>query len=161
VAKSPDPNTKLTSSKGVTRTLDDWATIFQLCLVVLPPRPEAGMFVPIARRIFHVLGDADCRTVYCVVGDEFIARGVLGDAEREALVLTDPDGSFVGSLGLTHLPALVHLRQDTTLVDAAEGWDPVTWQRVADGVAAAMHWSRPTVAGAGDPPTTPGWPVNS
>jgi hypothetical protein len=36
-------------------------------------------------------------------------------------VLTDPDGSFVRSLGLTHLPALVHLRQDTTLVDAAEG----------------------------------------
>ena len=159
MAKSPDPNIKLTSSKGVTRTLDDWATIFQLCLVVLPPRPEAGMFVPIARRISNVLGDSDCRIVYCVLGDEFIARGVLGDAEREAIVLTDPDGSFVNSLGLTHLPALVHLRQDTTLVDVAEGWDAAAWQRVVDGVAKAQQWSSPTVAGPGDPPTTPGWPV--
>ena len=59
-----------------------------------------------------------------MVGDEFIARGVVGEAEQEALVLCDPDGSFVQSLGLTHLPAFVHLRQDTTLVDAAEGWTP-------------------------------------
>jgi hypothetical protein len=159
VAKSPDPNIKLTSTKGVTRTLDDWATIFHLAMVVMPPRPEAGMFVPIARRIFQVLGDADCRGLYCVVGDEFIARGVVGEAEHEALVLCDTDGSFVNSLGLTHLPAFVHLRQDTTLVDAAEGWDPVAWQRVADGLAKAMSWSSPTVAGRNDPPRTPGWPV--
>ena len=105
MAKSPDPNIKLTSSKGVTRTLDDWATIFHLAMIVLPPRPEANMFVPIARRIFSVLGDADCRGLYCVVGDEFIARGVVGDAEQEALVLCDTDGSFVQSLGLRHLPA--------------------------------------------------------
>jgi hypothetical protein len=159
VAKSPDPNIKLTSSKGVTRTLDDWATMFHLAMVVLPPRPEAGMFVPVARRIFEVLGDADCRTLYCVVGDEFIARGVVGEAEQEALILCDTDGSFVQSLGLTHLPAFVHLRQDTTLVDAAEGWDVAAWQRVADGVAKAMGWMSPTVAGRNDPPGTPGWPV--
>ena len=149
MAKSPDPNIKLTSSKGVARTLDDWATIFQLCIVVLPPRPEAAMFVPIVRRITSVLGDADCRIVYCVVGE----------AEQEALVLCDVDGSLVQSLGLTHLPAFVHLRQDTTLVDAAEGWDAASWQRVADGLAKAMAWSSPTVAGPHDPPGTPGWPV--
>ena len=159
MAKSPDPNIKLTSSKGVTRTLDDWATMFHLAMVVLPPRPEANMFVPVARRIFQVLGDADCRTLFCVAGDEFIARGVVGDAEQEALVLCDTDGSFVQSLGLTHLPAFVHLRQDTTLVDAAEGWDAASWQRVADGIAKAMSWSSPTVAGRNDPPATPGWPV--
>ena len=117
------------------------------------------MFVPVARRIFQVLGDADCRTLFCVAGDEFIARGVVGDAEQEALVLCDTDGSFVQSLGLTHLPAFVHLRQDTTLVDAAEGWDAASWQRVADGIAKAMSWSSPTVAGRNDPPATPGWPV--
>ena len=31
--KNPDPNLKLTSTKGVTRTLDDWSTMFHLCLV--------------------------------------------------------------------------------------------------------------------------------
>jgi len=157
--QNPDPSAKLTSSKGVTRTLDDWSTMFHLCLVVLPPRPEAARWVPVARRIFQVFGDADCRTAYVVAGNEFIAKGVLGAAEDEALTLCDSDGELVKSLGLTHLPAFVHLRQDTSLVAAAEGWDPADWQRVAKEVAKAMDWSCPDVAGAGDPAPTPGWPV--
>ena len=80
-----------------------------------------------------MFGDADCRTAFVVTGNEFIARGVLGDAEDRYMTFCDPDAEFVTSLGLTHLPALVHLRQDTTLLDAAEGWDPHTWQRVVEG----------------------------
>ena len=133
--------------------------MFHLCLVILPPRPEAARFLPIARRIFAQFGDADCRTAYVVAGNEFIARGVLGDAEHEALTFCDPDGEFIASLGLTHLPAFVHLRQDTTVVAAAEGWDPVTWQGVADEVAKAMRWSPFELAKPGDPAATPGWPV--
>jgi hypothetical protein len=159
VAKNPDPNVKLTSSKGVTRTLDDWSTMFHLCLVILPPRPEAARFLPIARRIFAQFGDADCRTAYVVAGNEFIARGVLGEAEQEALTLCDADGEFVASLGLTHLPAFVHLRQDTSLVAAAEGWDPRTWQGVADEVANSMRWRPFELAKPSDPAPTPGWPV--
>ncbi len=56
--------------------------MFHLCLVILPPRPEASVYIPIAERIFHVLGDSDCRTAFCVVGNEFIAKSVLGDAEQ-------------------------------------------------------------------------------
>jgi hypothetical protein len=159
VARNPDPNLKLTSTKGVTRTLDDWLTMFHLCVVILPPRPEAAVFVPIARRIFKVLGDADCHTALCVAGNEFIARGVLGEAEDDYLSFVDPDAAFVESLGLTHLPAFVHLRQNTTLAAVAEGWDPHAWQAVAKELAAAMAWSAPTVAGPGDPPPTDGWPV--
>jgi len=159
VAKNPDPNLKLASTKGVTRTLDDWATMFHLCLVILPPRPEASVFIPIAQRIFQVFGDADCRTALCVVGNEFIAKSVLGDAEQEYLCFVDPDGELAGSLGLAHLPAFVHLRQDTSLGAAAEGWDPAAWQAVAKEIGKAMAWSVPTVATAGDPPATPGWPV--
>ncbi len=159
MAKNPDPNVKLTSSKGVTRTLDDWSTMFHLCLVILPPRPEAARFLPIARRIFAQFGDADCRTAYVVAGNEFIARGVLGEAQHEALTLCDPDEEFITSLGLTHLPAFVHLRQDTSVVAAAEGWDPKTWQGVADEVAKAMRWRPFELAKPEDPPPTPGWPV--
>ncbi len=157
--KSPDPTVKLTSSKGVIRTLDDWTTLFHLCLVVLPPRPEAARFIPVARRIFSVLGDSDCRTAYCVMGNEFIAKGVLGDAEQEALTLCDPDGELVKSLGLTHLPAIVHLRQDTSLVAGAEGWDPAAWQDVVKGIAEAMSWTHPELGVRGDPPPTAGWAV--
>jgi hypothetical protein len=159
VPKSPDPTLKLTTSKGVTRTLDDWSTMFHLCLVILPPRREASAFIPIAERIFAVFGDADCHTAFCVTGNEFIARGVLGDAEDKYLTFIDPDRAFVESLGLTHLPAFVHLRQDTSLVASAEGWDPEEWQRVVKEVAKAMAWSFPEVAKAGDPPPTAGWPV--
>ena len=80
MAKNPDPSLKLTSLKGVTRTLDDWATMFHLTLVILPARPEASAWVPIARRIFRVFGDADCRTAYCVAGTPTLARRILGDA---------------------------------------------------------------------------------
>ena len=159
MAKNPDPNLKLASTKGVTRTLDDWSTMFHLCLVILPPRPEASAYIPIAERIFQVFGDADCRTALCVVGNEFIAKSVLGDAEHEYLSFVDTDGELATSLGLRHLPAFVHLRQDTTLGAAAEGWDPVAWQAVAKQVAKAMAWSVPTVAAPGDPLPTPGWPV--
>lgn len=159
MAQSPDPTLKITSLKGVTRTLDDWTTMFHLCLVVLPDRPEGALWIPVARRIFQVLGDADCRTAVCVAGSESIARRVLGSASEEFLVFADPDKALARSLGLTHLPAFVHLRQDTALVDAAEGWRPREWQRVADGIAKAMAWSTPHVARAGDPAPTDGWPV--
>ena len=159
MAKNPDPTLKLASTKGVTRTLDDWSTMFHLCLVVLPPRREAKAFVPIALRIFATFGDADCRTAFCVTGNEFIARAVLGDAEAGVLTFVDPDRVLVESLGLERLPAFVHLRQDTTLGAAAEGWEPREWQRVAREVGKSMAWSVPEVGSPGDPAPTPGWPA--
>ena len=157
--KNPDPTLKLTSSKGVTRTLDDWSTIFHLCLVILPPRPEASAWVPVARRIFRTFRDADCHAAFCVAGPEEVARRVVGDAQEEAIVFVDPDGALVASLGIERLPAFVHLRQDTTLVAAAEGWEPREWQAVAREVGKALAWTVPEVAGPGDPAPTPGWPT--
>jgi hypothetical protein len=159
VAQNPDPSLKITSLKGVARTLDDWTTMFHLGLVVLPDRPEGSAWIPVARRIFQVLGDADCRAAVCVAGSDYIARRVMGASADEFIVFTDPDKALARSLGLTQLPAFVHLRQDTTLVDAAEGWNPREWQRVADGIAKAMRWSTPQVSRAGDPAPTAGWRV--
>ena len=159
MAKNPDPSLKLTSLKGVTRTLDDWSTMFHLTLVILPARPEASAWLPVARRIFRTFRDADCRTAYCVPGPPEVARRVLADAADEALVFVDPDRTLIESLGLERLPAFVHLRQDTTLVSAAQGWSPTEWQRVADEIAKHEHWTSPIVSGRGDPAPTPGWPA--
>ena len=74
-------------------------------------------------------------------------------------MFVDPDRALVKSLGLERLPAFVHLRQDTTLVAAAEGWDAREWQRVAREVGKAMAWTVPEVAGSGDPRPTVGWPA--
>jgi len=162
VAQNPDPQLPLTSLKGVTRTLDDWATVFNLAIVLLPGRPEASEFVPVIDRIFATFGDSDVRTVVCVAGNASISERVLGeDAARRWLVFCDPDATLATSLGLERLPAFVHLRQDTTLVTAAQGWSPREWQRVADEIAKSLHWTTPVIAGRGDPAPTPGWPVAS
>jgi hypothetical protein len=158
-AKNPDPTLELTNLEGTTRTLDDWLTMFHLCLVVLPDRPEAAQWRPVISNIFKVLGDADCRAAVCVTGNASVARRILGDDADRYLVFLDPDRTFVRSLGLEHLPAFVHLRQDTALVSAAEGWSAAEWQKVAAGIAKAMQWSVPQLSSAGGPPPTPGWAV--
>jgi hypothetical protein len=160
VAKNPDPTLKLATSRGVTRTVDDWTTMFHLCLVVLPGRPEGAAWIPVAERIFATLGDADCRCAFVVTGGEQVARRLLGEVEARVMTFVDPDSAFVRSLGLERLPAFVHLRQDTALVAAAEGWDPREWQRVARAVGEAMAWTVPEVAGPGDPRPTPGWTIS-
>ena len=161
MAQNPDPQLALTSLTGVTRTLDDWTTVFNLALVMLPDRPEARTFLPVIDRIFATFGDSDVRTVVCVPSTAAITRRILGDAADRWLVFVDPEASLAKSLGLERLPAFVHIRQDTTLVAAAQGWSPTEWQRVAGEVAKSQHWTTPQVAGRNDPPPSPGWPIAS
>jgi hypothetical protein len=157
VAQNPNPQLAITSYKGVTRTLDDWATVFNLAIVILPDRLEGNEFVPVVDRIFATFGDSDVRTIVCVPATPGITKRVLGSALDRWLVWCDPERAFVSALGLERLPAFVHLRQDTTLVNAAQGWSPSEWQRVADEIARHEHWTSPVVAGRNDPSPTPGW----
>ena len=136
VAQNPDPQLAMTSLTGATRTLDDWTTVFNLALVMLPDRPEARAFLPVIERIFATFGDSDVRTVVCVPSTAAITPP---DPRRRRRPVARVRGSrrprSPKSLGLERLPAFVHLRQDTTLVAAAQGWSPTEWQRVADEVA--------------------------
>ena len=161
MAKNPDPTLQLSTAAGVTRTLDDWTTMFHLCLVILPDRPEAAQWIPVARRIFGVLGDSDARTAYVIPSTPAIAQRILGEEEEWSMVFVDPDRTLINSLGLEHLPALVHIRQDTSIGAVAEGWEPDAWQKVARQIAAAMAWSIPDVAPPGTPipQKTAGWAV--
>ena len=159
MAKNPDPMLELTTSGGVTRTLDDWSTMFQLCLIVLPARHEAAAWIPVAQRIFATFGDSDCRCAFVVTGSADVTRRVLGQAERDDVTFIDPDQALVTSLGLERLPAFVHLRQDTTVAAAAEGWNPAEWQVVAREIAKAMAWTYPELTGPNIPPRTEGWPL--
>lgn len=157
MAQNPDPFIELTTIKGRTRPLDDWLTVFHLCLVAVPAWPEVQRYVPLGRRALEVFQGADCKTAFLVTGNETQARRILAaDADR-FVVFLDPERKFVQSLALARLPAFVHLRADTTLVDAAEGWDPRAWDRVAEGVGKAMAWTRPVYPQPGDPPAFEGW----
>jgi hypothetical protein len=146
VATNPDPQLQLSTVTGRTRSIDDWTTMFQLCLVVLPDQMEAQRYLPVARAIFKVFGDADCRVAFVVPSTPAIAQRILGRDAETTMTFVDPDRAFVDSLGLQSLPALVHIRQDTSVGDVAEGWDAAAWQRVADSIAAAMAWSAPEIA---------------
>lgn len=161
MAQNPDPNLALANLKGTTRSLDDWATVFNLAIVLIPPRPESSAFNPVIERIFATLGDADVRTTICVGGPASMARKILGPLAEQYLVWCDPDQALAKGLGLERLPAFVHLRQDTTLVAAAQGWSASEWQKVADGIAKHTHWSSPVLAGRGNPPATPGWALSA
>jgi hypothetical protein len=159
VAKNPDPSIPLTTTRGVTRTLDDWTTMFQLGLVVLPARTEASAYLPVARRIFATFGDSDCNCAFLVTGAAAIARRMLGPLEARELVFVDPDLALVGSLGLERLPALVQLRQDCSVGATAEGSDLTQWQRAVRDLAKDMAWTVPEVSGPDDPPRGLDWPV--
>ncbi|MEI8000119.1 MAG: hypothetical protein WCI50_02105 [Actinomycetes bacterium] len=159
MAKNPDPNLSLQTLDGVTRTLDDWTTMFHYVLVVLPDDQGAEAWIPVARRIFKTFGDSDARVAFVVPSTAAIARRILDHHANEQTVFVDPDRSFVEALGLTRLPALVHLRQNATVAACAEGWKPTEWQQVAREIARAMAWSTPEVSGPGDPAPTPGWPA--
>jgi hypothetical protein len=157
VAQNPDPNTTLTSIAGVSRTLDDWATTFNLAVVMLPARAEASAWVPVIERIYATLGESDVRTTVWVPSTAAIARRILGDAADRFLTFCDPDAALAASMQLDRLPAFVHLRQDTTMVAAAQGWSLSEWQKVADGIAAHVHWTSPNLAAPNNPAPTPGW----
>jgi hypothetical protein len=159
MAKNPDPNLSLTTLAGTTRTLDDWTTMFHLVLVIVPDRPEASRWVPIAERIFATFGDSDARVAYVVPSTALVARKILDGAEQKQTVFLDPDKVFVDSLGLERLPAFVHLRQNATLAGACEGWDAVEWQRLARQIGKALAWTTPEVSRPGDPPRTEGWAI--
>jgi hypothetical protein len=157
VAQNPDPNLALSNMKGVTRSLDDWATTFNLAIVLLPARAEASAWNIVIDRIYRTLGDSDVRTCICVASTPAITRRIIGDLADRYLTFCDPDHALASSLGLERLPAIVHLRQDTTLVDAAQGWSVTEWQRVVDEIARHVHWTAPILHGNDNPPATPGW----
>ncbi len=159
MAQNPNPSLELTSLAGVTHTLDDWATTFNLAIILLPSRAEAAAFVPVIKRIYATFGDSDVRTTVWVPSTAAITRRILGNIADDYLTFCDPDGALSSSLSLDRAPAFVHLRQDTTLVAAAQGWSPTAWQKVADGIAKHVHWSSPVVTGAGTPAPSPGWAI--
>ncbi|MCZ7530121.1 MAG: hypothetical protein M5U31_07105 [Acidimicrobiia bacterium] len=159
MASNPDPTLQVASLSGTTRSLDDWMTMFHLCLVVLPDDPAAARFLPVVENLTRVLGDSDVRIAALWPSTTPLARRVLGDFADENLVFVDPSKELIASLGIEKLPALVHLRQDTTLAGIAEGWDAAEWQKVADELAEAMSWSNPEVDAGSVPAGSVSWPV--
>ena len=152
MATDPPADLTLTPINGEGRTLSGWLTTFQLAIVVLDPfTNESSWLLETAGRVLTHFTGADCRVAFLVTGTADEARQFLGPWADKVLTFADPDREAVKALGLNELPAFVQIQGDRKVVAAAEGWDPLEWRAVADGLAAAMHWSAPLIPAAGDP----------
>jgi len=162
VVSNPPADLKLTPLAGPARTVREWVTNFHLVSVIVDPYAnESAWILATADRILSVFRGADCRVSFVVIGGPDEARAFLGPLAREYLVFVDPDASFPKGLGLTHLPALVHLAVDGSVMGAAEGWDPQAWREVIDNLAKVMSWTSPAFPLRGDPAPYPGAPISA
>ncbi len=160
VATAPPADLELTPLDGEGRPLAEWLTTFRLVTVVIDPFTwESSWLLKTAGRVLSAYADADCRTAFLVTGNEDEARQFLGPWTERILTFTDPDRAAVKALGLEHLPALVHIAQDGTLVGVAEGWNAPEWNEVTHELSRLLKWSTPVVPAHGDPGPFEGSPA--
>ena len=160
VVEQVPESVSLTALSGDTATLDDWLTTFQLAVVVLDPyTSESSWLIDTAGEILTEFQGADCRGGWVVTADADDARTFLGPWADSLLTFCDPDRSFVRGLGLEHLPAFVHLRQDRVPISAVQGWDPVAWDGAVATLSQMMRWSKVEVPPPGAPGAFAGSPV--
>lgn len=153
-------NVSLTTISGESLPLEDWLVTFQLAVVVIDPyTSESSWLLDTAGEILTRFKGADCRVAWVVTSDDDDARTFLGPWADEFLTFCDPDRFFVKGAGLERLPAFVHVRQDRVVIDAAEGWAPDEWDRVAGTLARMMSWSRPEIPAPGSPGAFAGSPA--
>ena len=152
----------LTPLSGEARPLSEWTTTFHLGLVVLDPYAlESSWIIDTAVRILRDYAPADVRTAFLVTASAEDARTYLGPFAEEFLVFTDPDRTAVGALGLSTLPAFVHVNLACRVEAAAEGWDPAAWHDVAANLSARLDWSIPEIPAPGDPSAFAGAPASA
>jgi hypothetical protein len=161
VATNPPSDLELTPLGADSRPLEDWLTMFHLASVVLDPYTnESSWILKTAVRILEGLRGSDARVNLVVTSDADDARAFLGPYAEEFLVFCDPDRTTVRALGLSQLPAFVFIRADGIVAAAAEGWDPTEWRRVAEIIAEATSWLKPTIPTTTDPGPFRGSPAH-
>ena len=151
VATAPSIDVELASVRGEARPFGNWLTTFPLVLV--------AWILKTAQRVLENYAGADCRVAFLATADAAGSLEFLGSLADEFLAFADPDRAVVKSLSLTVLPALVVVRQDGSLLGAAEGWVPEEWRALCEDLTRLTSWSRPNVPAAGDPPAYPGTPT--
>ena len=160
MAAKPSLDVVLTPLDGEGRPLEDWLTLFNLASVVLDPYTnESSWILKTAARILDGFRGADVRVNFVMTCGPEDAKAFLGPLAEEFLVFCDPDRVLVKQLGVSELPAFVFLAIDGEVIDSTEGWNATDWRRVADSIARATAWTRPTIPVSGDPDAFSGTPA--
>jgi hypothetical protein len=143
MTSTTNPTLQITSLNGISHSLDDLTTMFTQVWVVLPPRAEAKEFEKIINSIFKTYGDSDARCAILIPGDIRSARLVEGSIDINAQYFTDEDFKICDALGITSLPALIHIRQDTSVANIANGFDINAWNNTCKEISKALRWTTP------------------
>lgn len=160
MASDPPQDLVLTPINGDPKTVREWLTTFHLAFVCLDPYTyESAWLLETAGRILKTFEQSDARTAFLVTCSERDARGFLGPWAVDLLTFADPDRVAVKALGLERMPAFVHLAMDGTIENAAEGWDPLAWRKVADNLARVTAWKAPAIPLPTDPGPYEGTPA--
>ena len=160
MATAPSVDVELASINGESRPFGEWLTTFPLALAVVDPYThESSWILKTTRRIFENYAGADCRVAYLATADAAGTKQFLGPLADEFLAFADPDRLVVKSLQLEVLPAFVVVRQDASLLGAAEGWVPEEWRALCEDLTRLTSWSRPNIPAVGDPNAYPGTPA--
>ncbi len=145
---------------GQGRPLLEWLTTFHLASVVLDPYTnESSWILRTATRILEQFRDSDARINLIVTAGASDTRAFLGPLADRFLVFCDPDREAVKAIGLTELPAFAFIRVDGVVGAVAEGWDPESWESVADTIAAITWWTSLELPVPGDPGAFRGSPA--
>jgi hypothetical protein len=160
VANNPAPDLALVPLSGKSRTVRELLTTFHLLFVAVDPAGiRSRWIVPTAARVLSEYEQADCRVAWLVAGDAADARKLLGRWASEITTFTDPELTAIKAFGLQTLPAIVHVGQELTVVNAVEGWDPPAWRDLTKELSRRMSWSRPHIPAPGDPGPFEGAPL--
>lgn len=153
MAANPSTDLQLTSLNGKSYPLSAYLVQYQLLAVVLDPfTNESAWVLKTAARILENFEQADCRVAFVVAGaTPGEARQFLGPFAGRILTFPDPDRAIVKAFAFTTLPAVVHVDNSGAVVNAAEGWDPDSWQALTDALAKEMSWTGPVLPAPGDP----------
>ena len=154
---------KLRSGRGRERTIDEFTTLFDLCLVVLDARqPSCNReLLAVVERIDEVMSGADCIVgVLLVAADEDDVERALGSLAKQVAVFVDPGGEAVTALGVSAAPALVWITTVPEIGGVVQGWDPLAWRSVLDRLAHKLAWTRPLLPQPGDPAPFPARALN-
>lgn len=160
MATDPPQDLVLAPLKGDEHTVREWLTTFHLAFVALDPYThQSAWILDTAMRALTTFEQADVRVALVITAPAGDAHEFLGPYVDDLLVFLDPDRRIVKAFGLERLPAIVHLGMDGTVVNSAEGWQPVEWRKVVDHLAKITSWIAPVIPGPRDPGPFEGSPA--
>lgn len=161
MATNPPPDLVLAPLNGKAKVIEEYLTMFDLCIVALDPfTDESAWLLETAGRILETFEQADVRVAWLMAGaTPAESRMFLGPWADRIMTFADPDRAVVRGFELERLPALVHVGIDGNLVGVDEGWHPREWRRITAELAKRMAWLPPAIPQPGDPGAFEGTPA--